>query len=65
MSNESAVKSKNRKSFVEKKARQMQKREYEKLAIQNLPKRLIKMQNKQVLYNVGNFFLFPDLFSSY
>jgi hypothetical protein len=53
--------SKESKSFIEKKTRQLQKKEYEKLAIQNLPKRLIKMQKKQLTYNVGNFFLFDLL----
>jgi hypothetical protein len=46
---------------VKKKQLQLQKKQYEKLAKQNLPKRLIKMQKKQVQYNVGNFFLFDLL----
>lgn len=48
-------------NLANKKVLQMQKKEYEKLAIQNLPKRLIKMQKKQVLYDVGKFFLFDLL----
>lgn len=52
---------KSTRSFIKKQELQMQKREYEKLAKQNLPKRLIKMQKKQVQYDAGNFFLFDLL----